>query len=131
MGLHVILRMQASSFALRPLVLIVEDEPDLCELLAFALELHGFAVETAPDGEAALRLVTGGPSPAAALIDLRMPRMDGAQLVAHLRRQERCARMTLAFVTAEPERARHLGLPVFAKPVPLDELLAYLEASVP
>src|SRR4051812_12293047 len=130
MGLRVILRMHMFAPIVKPMVLIVEDDPDISDLLALALELHGYVVETAPDGEAALRTLRLHPRPDAALIDLCMPRMDGEQLLLCLRRGRLCEHMPIAFITAEPERARHLGYPVFAKPLCLHELLTYLDTSV-
>jgi two-component system response regulator MprA len=64
-------------------VLVVDDEPALCQALRMILELEGHRVRTAPDGVAALAAATQEP-PAVVLLDLVMPQMDGYQTEAAL-----------------------------------------------
>ena len=64
-------------------VLIVDDEPALCQALRMILELEGHCVRTAPDGAAALAEAKRE-QPAVVLLDLEMPRMDGYQTHAAL-----------------------------------------------
>ena len=64
-------------------VLVVDDEPALCQALRMILELEGHCVRTAPDGVTALAEATREP-PAVVLLDLVMPRMDGYQTQAAL-----------------------------------------------
>jgi chemosensory pili system protein ChpA (sensor histidine kinase/response regulator) len=104
----------------------VEDDPDIRTLYACVLEAHGFAVATAVNGEAALAALQELPLPCAALVDLRMPRMDGAQLIRRLHDDPERAVMPIAILTAEPERAQGLGYRVFGKPVRMPELLAFV-----
>jgi DNA-binding response OmpR family regulator len=65
-------------------VLVVDDEPALCQALRMILELEGHCVRTAPDGVTALAEAAREP-PAVVLLDLVMPRMDGYQTEAALR----------------------------------------------
>ncbi len=66
-------------------VLIVDDDPLLLRTLSDILRLRGYSAHTAPTGEDGLRIAQElGHPPAAALVDLRLPDMDGIQLVGAL-----------------------------------------------
>ncbi len=64
-------------------VLLVDDEEDFAETLAERLELRGFRVRTAPDGETALGVVQGEP-PDAVILDIRLPGLDGFDVLGKL-----------------------------------------------
>jgi two-component system, cell cycle sensor histidine kinase and response regulator CckA len=67
-------------------ILVVEDEPAVRQLVAAALERAGYRVFEARDGEAALSLFNENEAAIDLLVtDLRMPQMDGAELVRLLR----------------------------------------------
>ncbi len=69
----------------RPAALVVDDEPDICELLALTLRRMEVAVDTAGDlAEARRRLA--GRRYALCLTDMRLPDGDGLELVAHIQR---------------------------------------------
>src|ERR671938_548867 len=65
-------------------VLVVDDDPDIREVIAEVLLDEGCAVETAPDGQVALQRVQAHP-PDVILLDYKMPRCDGPQFVAAYR----------------------------------------------
>jgi DNA-binding response OmpR family regulator len=65
-------------------VLVVEDETSIQDLYRFKLELEGFAVRTAVDGIEGLKAAHDF-MPAIILLDLRMPRMGGAEMLEQLR----------------------------------------------
>jgi diguanylate cyclase (GGDEF)-like protein len=65
-------------------VLVVDDEPDKRDLLAFALESEGYEVHTADDGEAGLSAVDLH-QPDLIVTDVMMPRMDGYEMVRRIR----------------------------------------------
>jgi carbon storage regulator CsrA len=66
--------------------LLVEDNPNECELLAGYLRISGYQVETAKDGlEAMTRLATKQSRPDVVLLDMRMPRLDGPKMVSAIR----------------------------------------------
>jgi DNA-binding response OmpR family regulator len=64
-------------------VLVVEDDPDIREALAATLASEGYAVQTAPDGVEALRLIERT-RPSLLVTDLHMPNLGGEALVATL-----------------------------------------------
>lgn len=68
-----------------PLILVVDDHPDLREVLALILEHHGFRVMLAEDGREALKRAEEC-RPDLVLMDLMMPRMNGYEATAQLNR---------------------------------------------
>jgi signal transduction histidine kinase/DNA-binding response OmpR family regulator len=83
-------------------VLVVEDEPDTRNLLCRTLQMQGWSVMSAEDGQAALRCVVER-RPALILLDLMMPRMNGFEFVTELRKVESWRSIPIVVVTA-----RHL-----------------------
>ena len=73
-------------------ILVLEDLAELAELVAEYLMLHGFEVEVAHDGAAALELL-GSRAFHVALVDIDLPDMSGFEVVARARAAE-CARDT-------------------------------------
>ena len=65
-------------------ILVVEDEPDIRELLRFTLHRAQFNVLAAADSEEAIQLLEG-PPPAAAIIDWMLPGMSGIELAKRIR----------------------------------------------
>ena len=73
--------------AARALVLIVEDEPDIADILAAYLGREGLRSAHAPDGEAALALHLSL-KPDLVLLDVQLPRLDGWQVLAGIRHRD-------------------------------------------
>src|SRR3954470_7540556 len=67
-----------------PRILIVDDDPNLLVLLADQLRNDGFEIQTARDGEEALRRLDGG-WPDLLIVDMMMPRMDGLTLAREVK----------------------------------------------
>jgi two-component system OmpR family response regulator len=65
-------------------VLVVEDDPDVRDLLTRRLVILGHAVLAAASGEEALELATASP-PALVLLDIRLPGIDGWEVLRRLR----------------------------------------------
>ncbi len=64
-------------------VLVVDDEPNITELLSMALRYEGFTVKTAATGRAALTAVTQF-SPALVILDVMLPDIDGMEVLKRL-----------------------------------------------
>jgi two-component system, OmpR family, response regulator RpaA len=114
-------------------VLVADDEPDLCELVSYRLTRSGYDVIQARDGEQALQIALEH-SPALAVLDVRMPKLDGYELTRRLRVDERTRRMPIILLTAlAQDRDVAHGFEVGAddyirKPFNPDELLARVRA---
>jgi DNA-binding response OmpR family regulator len=65
-------------------LLIVEDDPEIADVYAFPLRLDGYEVEIASDGETALARLASE-APAMMLLDIRLPKLDGLQVLERLR----------------------------------------------
>jgi CheY-like chemotaxis protein len=66
-------------------ILVVDDEPQICEFVSRILSDAGYQVTTAADGPTAIAAVTQQGAPELLLTDFKMPRMDGDELAARLR----------------------------------------------
>jgi len=85
--------------ARRASVLLVDDDDQIREALSDDLEAHGYEVAVAATGEEALRRLRAGPRPCALLLDLLMPGMDGAELLAKVRAEEGLAGLPVIVLT--------------------------------
>ncbi len=118
---------------MKPLVMIVEDEPALCTLLRYNLEKEGYRVAEATDGEEALTLVAETP-PDLVVLDWMLPVMSGIEVCRQLRRKPRTRDVPIIMLTARGEESDKVrGLNVGAddyitKPFSLPELLARIRA---
>jgi DNA-binding response OmpR family regulator len=83
-----------------PRVLIVDDEPETTDTFARLVRLEGFEVETAFNGETALRAISRGMFEAMVL-DLRMPLVDGLELLRRVRTLPTCHDTPVAIVTGD------------------------------
>jgi DNA-binding response OmpR family regulator len=69
-------------------VLLVEDDPAVLEMYRLKLELDGYHVNTANDGEQGLKKATDM-APDIIFLDIRLPKIDGLEVLRRLRAQER------------------------------------------
>jgi CheY-like chemotaxis protein len=112
-------------------ILVVDDNPDVRELLCIVLELDGYRVLAAEGGRDALELLTRIVPPALILLDLMMPDMDGLQVVAALQADAALASIPVVFVSGSTE-AIATGARFLRKPVQCDDLIrAVREFCVP
>ncbi len=114
------------------LVLVVDDDPDLRELLELVLTDAGFRVACAEDGREALRAV-GREMPRVILLDMKMPVMDGWQFARGFREHYE-GRASIVVLTAAADVRRcteevraELGL---GKPFRIDEVLSAVRRCV-
>ena len=68
----------------RSIIVIADDDHDICELTKMQLSRHGFQVFVADNGETALELI-GVHRPAVALLDIMMPRLSGLEVARKIR----------------------------------------------
>ncbi len=126
-------RRDTQASAMKPHVLIVEDEAALVELLRYNLEQSGFRVGVAGDGEEALRSVQED-VPDLILLDWMLPLMSGIEVCRQLRRQTGTANVPIIMLTARGEEGDRIrGLDAGAddyvsKPFSPTELVARIRA---
>ncbi|MDE0452527.1 MAG: response regulator [Gammaproteobacteria bacterium] len=88
-------------------ILLVEDEPEIREMLSFSLVRAGFEVIEADSAETALARLQGTP-PKLLIIDWRLPGMSGVDLVRRLRRDPATSELPLIMLTARGEESDKL-----------------------
>lgn len=114
-------------------VLVVEDEPDIRDLVVLHLEREAFRVRTARSGPDALKQVKTSP-PDLIVLDLMLPELDGLEVCRRLRRDPETASIPVIMLTAKGDEAdRVVGLEIGAddyvtKPFSPKELVARVKA---
>jgi DNA-binding response OmpR family regulator len=109
-------------------VLVVDDSAVIRTLISVNLELEGFEVVTAVDGQDALDMIHDV-APDVVTIDVMMPRLDGFDTVARLRADPRTSHLKIAMVTAcaqesDIKKGRMLGVDAYVtKPFDPDTLV--------
>lgn len=119
----------------RTLILVVDDHIATCEILADALEIQGYQVQTAADGRQAWDLVRQNPTAYdLVLSDVNMPRMDGLELLARIRAD--APEIQVILMTGHPDpaipvQAERLGaVGVLLKPWGLEQLYRTLQRAI-
>ena len=118
-----------------PYLLVVDDSPSVRRVVSTTLKNAGWDVMTARDGAEALEIVAKR-TPAAILLDIEMPRMDGYELMAALRNQPAYAHLPLIVLTSRAatkhqQRALQLGADAYVvKPYQDEQLLATIAELV-
>jgi two-component system, OmpR family, phosphate regulon response regulator PhoB len=97
-----------------PLVLLAEDDEDVRALAEFVLRREGYEVAAVADGEAALA-VAAERTPAVAVLDVSMPRLDGLETAKALRERPDTRSIPIMLLTArvteaDRERGREAGV---------------------
>lgn len=114
-------------------VLLVEDEAALALIIKDSLEMRGFTVQHAADGEQGLRLFRQQP-PDIVVADIMLPRLDGFSLGEQLRRENQT--IPLIFLTARSQPADVVrgfelgGNDYLKKPFSMDELVVRIQAQL-
>ncbi len=85
-------------------VLIVDDDPVIQLLLRVNMEMEGFEVESAADGEEGLRLALKA-KPDIMLLDVMMPKMNGYEVLAQLRSGEATKNLPVILLSAKARSA--------------------------
>ena len=84
-------------------VLFVEDDPTVAQMYRLKLELDGYAVDVASDGEQAVSRATSEP-PDIIFLDIRLPKLDGLEVLEALRRHERTRQVPVVILSNYSER---------------------------
>lgn len=114
-------------------ILVVEDEQDLADLLAYNLKKAGFLPQILHDGVSAVQTARAAP-PDLIILDVMLPGLNGVEVARQLRTDPRCRQVPIVMLTARAEEADQLaGLSVGAddyvtKPFSMKVLLARVTA---
>jgi two-component system response regulator AtoC len=107
-------------------VLVVDDSEAVRSYLASVLELRGYSVDTAAEGESALGLLEAGAAPDVVLLDVIMPGIDGLETLRRIRQREGAPPVVMLSVVGKAStivEAMQLGAADFLnKPFDEDEL---------
>ncbi|MBV8695435.1 MAG: response regulator, partial [Ktedonobacteraceae bacterium] len=116
-------------------ILVVDDSPSVRRVVNTMLKQRGWETQMARDGVEALEIIARG-TPAAILLDIEMPRMDGYELIATLRAQEQYRTLPLIVLTSRAaskhqQRAMQLGANAYMiKPYQDEELINTINSFV-
>jgi chemotaxis protein histidine kinase CheA/ActR/RegA family two-component response regulator len=116
-------------------ILVVDDSPSVRRVVSGMLKNAGWAVQTARDGVEALEII-GRERPAAVLLDIEMPRMDGYELIATIRSQDNYRNLPLIVLTSRAatkhkQRADQLGADAYlVKPYQDEQLVTTLNSLI-
>lgn len=116
-------------------ILVIDDEKDIVELIAYNLEREGFSVLKAYDGEEALRMVKEQ-KPDLIILDLMLPKISGLDVCKILRGNPTAANIPIIMLTAKVDEIdKIIGLEMGAddyitKPFGIKELIARVRAML-
>ncbi len=104
-------------------VLVVEDDPEIQDMVRAVLQAEGYRVDVASNGKEALEVLADLPRPCLLLVDLLMPVMDGWQLMKALKDKDAFANIPVAVVSGAADRGGLEGTRVLKKPIDMQSLL--------
>ncbi len=87
---------------MNPRLFVIEDDPDICEILAYNLKQEDFDVEVFQDGKKGLEAILNHP-PDLVLLDLMLPGKSGMEIVRTVRKEEHTANLPIIMITARSE----------------------------
>ena len=117
-------------------VMLVDDEEQFVHTLAERMSMRDAGTKVALNGEEALQLVANGEVPDVMVLDLRMPGIDGFEMIRRLRADPQLQELDIVVVSglADDEILENGGLPadviLYSKPVPFRELKGYVQAKI-
>lgn len=112
-------------------VLVVDDDPAILRLLNQSLELEGYSVSTATDGEEALAELPRS-EPDVVVLDVMMPKLNGFDVLERIRRDPKTATLPVILLTAKSSKEDvwegwQRGVDYYmTKPFDIDELLRFI-----
>ncbi len=114
-------------------ILLIDDDPDIVQMISYNLKKEGYDVHSAPDGEEGLKLVTNVKSDLV-LLDVMMPKMDGMEVCETIRENKSIEQPIIAFLTSRNEDYSQIagfkagGDDYISKPIRPKVLLSKIEA---
>jgi len=84
-------------------VLFVEDDPSVAQMYKLKLELDGYQVQVAVDGEVAIQMATSAP-PDIIFLDIRLPKLDGLAVLEALRNDQRTKEVPVVILSNYSEK---------------------------
>lgn len=113
-------------------ILVVDDDPELHDLIGFALKRDGYEVINALDAYAGLDIISKRRVDLA-LLDVMMPKMDGLEMLSRLREKDENLRVIIMTALSTPEAAvsalRDQACDFLAKPFDVNQLLSAIETA--
>lgn len=100
--------MQANGREMSAKILVVEDEPDINELIVVSVRLAGFEVMTTDNAESAWQLLSTG-LPEVVLLDWMLPGMSGFHLIRHMRADARLRDIPVIMLTARTDEVNKIS----------------------
>jgi CheY-like chemotaxis protein len=110
-------------------LMVVEDDPEVRQLILYTFEDEGYEVSTASNGMEALEKIAVC-SPDVILLDINMPVMDGATLANELKRHPTTRDVPLVALSAAANLRSHVGMPVeswIVKPFDMEQLFTVID----
>ena len=117
-------------------ILVVEDEPDLAQIVAYNLAREGYRTVTASSGEQALEVLSESPRPDLVLLDLMLPGISGTEVCRAMRADADLEQIPVIMLTARGDEIdRVVGFEVGAddyvtKPFSVRELMLRVRAHL-
>lgn len=111
-----------------PLVLLVEDDPDLREAMSELIESQGVRVRAAKDGCEGLEILRSGLRPQAVFLDQCMPRLDGASVVAAMVEDPALAAIPVVWMSGDQREPPPPVAVCLDKPFEVSDLAAILKS---
>jgi CheY-like chemotaxis protein len=111
-------------------VLVVDDDPEIRDALADALEGRGYDVAVANHGGDALDWLSKSPAPCLIVLDLMMPVMDGHEFISRQKRNPAIANIPVVIITAgrDPYGTKVVeAVDVLHKPFGFESLLKFVQ----
>lgn len=118
-------------------ILVVDDDPDILSLMEEALSFHGYEITTARNGREALELVAES-APDLLLLDLKMPVVDGYEVIRRLKAADATRAIPIVVITASPvdkerDKIQVLGMGAdqyLTKPLSIENLIHEIKKAI-
>ena len=116
-------------------IMIIDDSPDILQVLTDILDYQGYRVIPFSSGEKALKSIESG-MPDLILLDIEMPTMDGYQVCARLKSNEKLSKIPVIFISGRDDTTDKIkgfnagGVDYITKPFQLAEVIARIETHL-